>query len=78
MFRRMDSGNKASIQNCGRKRDRRIVDTVVTDHFEMFIGDMENEPLNKFTGRNGFDNDFVIFVPVVMKGNMRAGVRIDT
>ena len=78
MLRRMDSRNKVSILNNRRKRNGRIVDTIVANHFEMFIGDMNNKPLNKFNGRNGFDNEFVIFVPVVMEGNMRAGVRIDT
>lgn len=78
MFRGMDSGNKASILNSRRKRNRRIVDTVVTDHFEMFVGDMDNKSLNKFNSGNGFNNELVIFVPVVMEGNMRTGVRIDT
>ena len=77
-LRRMDSGNKASILNSRRKRNRRIIDTVVTNHFEMFVGDMDNKAFNKFNGRNSFNDEFVIFVPVVMKGNMRAGVRIDT
>jgi hypothetical protein len=38
----MDSGNKASIWNCGRKRDRRIADAVVSGHFEMFVRDIKN------------------------------------
>ena len=77
-LRRMDNRNKASILNRRRKRNRRIIDAVVTDHFEMFVGDMDNKAFNKFNGRNSFNDEFVIFVPVVMKGNMRAGVRIDT
>ena len=44
----------------------------------MFVGDMDNEPLNKFNGGNSFDDELIIIVPVVMKSNMRAGVRIDT
>ena len=44
----------------------------------MFIGDMDNEPLNKFNGGNSFNDEFIIFVSVVMKSNKRAGVRIDT
>ena len=77
-LRRKDSRNKASVLNRSGKCNCGVIDTVVTDHFEMFVRDMDNEPFNKFNGRNGFDNEFVIFVPVVMKGNMRAGVRIDT
>lgn len=44
----------------------------------MFIGDMDNEPLNKFNGGNSFNDEFIIFVSVVMKSNKRAGVRINT
>ena len=44
----------------------------------MFIGDMDNEPLNKFNGGNSFNDELIIFVSVVMKSNMRAGVRINT
>ena len=77
-LRRMDNRNKASILNSRRKRNRRIIDAVVTDHFEMFVGDMDNKAFNKFNGRNSFNDEFVIFVPVVMKGNMRAGVGINT
>ena len=77
-LRRMDSRNKESVLNRSGKCNCGVIDTVVTDHFEMFVRDVDNEPLNKFNGRNGFDNEFVVFVSVVMKGNMRAGVRIDT
>ena len=78
MFRRMDSRNKASDLNSRRKRNRRIIDAVVTDHFKVLIRDMDNEPFNKFNGGNSFDNKSVILMSVVMKSNMRAGVRIDT
>lgn len=78
MFGRMDSRDKASILNCERKRNRRIVDAVIANHFEMLIGDMDDETLNEFNRRNGFDNEFVVFVPVVMESDMRAGVRINT
>ena len=77
MFRRMDSRNKASVLNSRRKSDRGIIDAIVANHFEMLIRDMDNEPFNKFNNRNSFDNEFVIFVPVVMKSNMRTRVRID-
>lgn len=77
-LRRMDSRNKASVLNRRGKCNCGVIDAVITDHFEMFIGDMDNKALNKINGGNGFDNKFVIFVPVVMEGNMRAGVRINT
>ena len=44
----------------------------------MFVGDMDNEALNKFNGRNSFNDELIIFVSVVMKGNKGAGIRIDT
>lgn len=44
----------------------------------MFVGDMDNEPLNKFNGGNSFNDELIIFVSVVMKGNMGAGIRSDT
>ena len=75
---RMDSGNKTSVLNSGRKSNSRIINTVVADHFEMLIRDMNNETLNKFNNGNGFNDEFVIFMPVVMESNMRAGVRINT
>ena len=77
MFGRMDGGNKASVLDSRRKRNGRVVDAVVTNHFEMLIRDMNDEAFNKVNSRNGFNDEFVIFVPVVMEGNMRAGVRID-
>ena len=78
MFGRMDGGNKASVLDSRRKRNGRVVDAVVTNHFEMLIRDMNDEAFNKVNGGNGFNDEFVILVPVVMEGNMRAGVRIDT
>ena len=44
----------------------------------MFVGDMNDEAFNKFNGRNRFNDELIIFVSVVMKSNMRAGVRINT
>ena len=78
MFGGMDSRNKASILNNRRKRNGRIVDTIVANHFEMLVGDMDNEPLNKFNNRNSFDDELVVFVSVIMKSDMGTGIRIDT
>ena len=64
--------------NSRRERNRRIVDTVVSDHFEMFVGDMNDEAFNKFNGGNSFNDELIILVSVVMKGNMGARIRIDT
>ena len=78
MFRRMDSGNKTSALDSGRKRNGRIVDAVISNHFEMFIGDMNNEPLNEINSGNGLNDEFVVFMSVVMEGDMRTGIRINT
>ena len=78
VFGRVDSRNKASVLNSRRKSDRGIIDAIVANHFKMLVRDMDNEALNEFNGGNSFDNEFVILMPVVMKSNMRAGVRIDT
>ena len=78
MIRRMDSGNKTSALDSGRKRNGRIVDAVISNHFEMLIGDMNDEPLNKLNSGNCFDNEFVVLMSVIMEGNMRAGIRINT
>lgn len=78
MFRRMDSRNQASVLNSRRKRNRRIIDAVVANRFEVLVGDMNNKTLNKFNSGDSFDNEFVVFVPVVVKRNMGAGIRIDT
>lgn len=78
MFRGMDSRNKASVLNSRRKRNRRIIDTVVANRFEVLVGDMNNKTLNKLNSGDSFDNELVVFVPVVVKRNMGAGIRIDT
>lgn len=60
------------------KSDRRIVDTIISDHFEMFVWDMNNETLDKINSRNSFDDELVVFVSIIMKSDMGTGIRIDT
>lgn len=45
------------------------IDTIVADHFEVFLRDVSNELFNKVDGRNGFCNKFLIFMAVVVEGN---------
>ena len=40
---------------------------VVTDHFEMFFRDVLGQTGDKVKDRNGFCNEFVIFMPIVVK-----------
>lgn len=49
------------------KSDRRIVDIIISDHFEMFVWDMNNETLDKINSRNSFDDELVVFVSIIMK-----------
>lgn len=44
------------------------IDTIIADHFKMFIRDMNDELFNKINSRNSFSNQFVVLVAVVMKG----------
>ncbi len=39
---RMNSRNKASILNRGRKSDSGIIKTIITDHFKMLVRDMND------------------------------------
>lgn len=54
------------------------IDAVITKHFEMLFGDVDNKSLNEIESRNRFNNGFVIFVPCVMKGYIFAIIVINT
>ena len=41
-FGGMNSRNEFGMKNRGRKSNRRVINAVVTDHFEMLIRDMNN------------------------------------
>ena len=73
----MDSRNEFGIENSIGMRNDRVVDTVVTNHLEMLIRDMNNKSLNEINSGNGFNNEFVIFVPVVMESNRRTIIGIN-
>lgn len=45
------------------------IDTIVTQHLEMFFGDMDDEAFDEVQGGNAFFDGFVIFVPCVVKSN---------
>ena len=51
--------------------------TIITNHFEMFFRYMADESFNEIECRNGFCYKFIIFMPVVMKGNSVAIVGIN-
>lgn len=43
------------------------VEAVISNHLEMFFGDVADQSFDKVHGRNGFGYKTVIFVPVVME-----------
>ena len=54
------------------------INAIVTNHFEMLVGDMNNQATNKVNGRDAFSNGFVIFVSLIMKGDVVTIIRIDS
>ena len=45
------------------------VEAVISNHFEMFFGNVADQSFDKIHGRNGFIDKTVIFMPVVMEGD---------
>ena len=45
------------------------IETVVSNHLEMFFGDVSDQSFDEIHGRNGFVDKTVIFVSVVMEGD---------
>jgi len=56
----------------------RSIKAVIAKHFEVFIRDMANEFLNKFSSRNSFGNKLVIFVSFVVESNVLAVIMVDS
>ena len=54
------------------------INPIITDHFEMFFRDMLGEPGHEIKNRNGFGDQFPVFVTVVMEGNQFAVIRVNT
>lgn len=53
------------------------IDTVITNHFEMFLRDMLYQPFNKIESRYGFGNKLVIFMAVIVESDHFTVVRIN-
>ena len=53
------------------------VKAVVSDHFKMFVGNMNNKLFDEFGSRDFFCYQLIILMPVVMEGNKRAVVIIN-
>lgn len=53
------------------------IDAVVSEHFEMFFGDMDDEVFDKVQSGNAFFNGFVVFVSCVVESNKFTVLFID-
>lgn len=72
MLRNRNKRNEFGLVN------RTGIETVIANHFEMLVRDMNNEPLYEVKDRNFFNNEAVVAMPVVMESNRRTIVRINT
>lgn len=45
------------------------INAVVSNHFKVLLGDMDNKQFNKISSRNCLNNQRIILMTVVMKGN---------
>jgi len=54
------------------------INAIITDHFKLLFGDMLYKQLNEFHGGNGFADKRIVFMPVVMKGNIAAVIGINS
>ena len=46
------------------------INSIIANHFEMFFGYMDDKLFDKFNSRNGFGNELVIFMTIVVKGDI--------
>lgn len=53
------------------------IESIVTDHLEVFFRDMPDQPLNKFESGNGFLNISFIFMAVIVKSNQIAIITVN-
>lgn len=54
------------------------IETIIANHFEMLVRDMNDKTLNELKDGNFLHDETMITVPVVVKSNGRTIVRIDT
>lgn len=53
------------------------IDSVIADHFKLFFRYVLDQPGNKFHNRNRFGDQCVVFMPVVVKCNGIAIIRVN-
>ena len=62
-LRNRDKRNKLGFGN------RAGIETVISNHFEMLVRNMNNEPLNEVKDRDCFNDEAIVAVPVVVESN---------
>ncbi len=68
----------------GNKREefcfgnRFSIETIIANHFEMLVRDMNDKTLNELKNGNFLHDETIIIMPVVVKSNRRTIVRINT
>ena len=45
------------------------INSIITDHFKMFFRDVLSKPWHEIKNRDGFDDQFLVFMAIVMEGN---------
>ena len=53
------------------------VKPIIADHFKLSFGDVLDQPGNKFHSGNRFGDKCVVFMPVIVKRNGIAIIRVD-
>ena len=54
------------------------INSIITDHFKMFFRDVLSKPWHEIKNRDGFDDQFLVFMAIVMKSNRIPIVRVDS
>lgn len=53
------------------------INPIIPDHFEMLFRDMLGKSCHEIKNRNGFGDQFLVFMTIVMKSNKFAVIRVN-
>ena len=54
------------------------INSIITDHFKMFFRDVLSKPWHEIKNRDGFDDQFLVFMAIVMEGNELAVIFVNS
>ena len=54
------------------------IDTIISDHLEVFFWNVLNQPFNELESRHGFSDEFVVFMSMVMESDRVTIIVINT